>query len=114
LRKVKKYYYFCTAILNVFEMMELIIKNDIGKKKMEDLLLFLKSRNIEAEIKPATKIHKTKKVRVINKSHVLSDEQLAEKLSGEVSDMSSCLDGDYREIVTNHRPVFQNGLEKWL
>jgi hypothetical protein len=36
--------------------MELIIKNDIGKKKMEDLLLFLKSKDIEAEIKPTTKI----------------------------------------------------------
>jgi hypothetical protein len=34
--------------------MELIIKNDIGKKKMEDLLFFLKSRNIEVEIKPGT------------------------------------------------------------
>ncbi|MDR2026246.1 MAG: hypothetical protein LBQ01_01645 [Prevotellaceae bacterium] len=37
-------------------MVELIIKNDIGKKKMEDLLLFLKSKDIEAEIKPATKM----------------------------------------------------------
>jgi hypothetical protein len=35
-------------------MTELIIKNNIGKKKMDDLLHFLKSRNIEAEIKPVT------------------------------------------------------------
>jgi hypothetical protein len=34
--------------------MELIIKNDIGKKTMDDLLFFLKSRNIEVEIKPVT------------------------------------------------------------
>jgi molybdate-binding protein len=34
--------------------MKLIIKNDIGKKKMEDLLFFLKSQNIEVEIKPET------------------------------------------------------------
>jgi hypothetical protein len=66
------------------------------------------------EIKPATKIHKTKKVRIINKSHDLSDEQLAEKLSGEVSDIPCCSDDDCRKIITNHRPIFQNGLEKWL
>jgi hypothetical protein len=29
----KNYYYFCSAILNVFEMMELIIKSDIGKEE---------------------------------------------------------------------------------
>jgi hypothetical protein len=95
-------------------MTELIIKNDIGKKKMDDLLHFLKSRNIEAEIKPVMKIHNAKKVRITNKFHALSDEQLAEKLSGEASDMSLCSDSDCCEIVTNHRPVFQNGLEKWL
>jgi hypothetical protein len=31
-------------------MTELIIKNDIGKRKMEGLLLFLKSWDIDAEI----------------------------------------------------------------
>jgi hypothetical protein len=76
---------------------------------MEDLFLFLKSKNIETEIKPATKIHKVKKVRVINKSHALSDEQLAAKLSGEVSDMSSCPDSDCREIVTI--PYFKTDLK---
>jgi hypothetical protein len=95
-------------------MIELIIKNDIGKKKMEDLLLFLKSWDIEAEIRPVAKTPGIKKIRIINKSHTLSDEQLAEKLSGEVSDMPSCPDNDCHEIVTNHRPVFSNGLEKWL
>jgi hypothetical protein len=43
-------------------MTELIIKNDIGKKKMKDLLLFLKSRNIEAEIRPAKKTAKDKRI----------------------------------------------------
>jgi hypothetical protein len=43
-------------------MIELIIKNDIGKKKMEDLLLFLKSWDIEAEIKPVTKTLKDKRI----------------------------------------------------
>jgi hypothetical protein len=126
--------------------MELIIKNDIGKEKMEDLLFFLKSRNIEVEIKPVAAKEKRiaefkqalketkemaeniasgkdeyetmdgflKRFRVINKSHALSDEELAEKLSGEISDMPSCSDGDCCEIVTNYCPVFKNGLEKWL
>jgi hypothetical protein len=34
-------------------MTELVIKNNIEKKKMEGLLLFLKSWDIEVEIKPA-------------------------------------------------------------
>jgi hypothetical protein len=85
--------------------MELIIKNDIEKEKMEDLLFFLKSKDIEAEIKPVTKIYKTKKVRIINKSYDLSDEQLAEKLSDKGADMSCCLDDDCCEIII---PSFVN------
>jgi hypothetical protein len=68
------------------------------------------------EIKPATKIHKTKKVRIINKSHDLSDEQLAEKLSGEVSDMPCCSDSDWHEIIMRipsfvNLEVLYNGLK---
>ncbi|MDR0575205.1 MAG: hypothetical protein LBG96_14510 [Tannerella sp.] len=43
-------------------MTELIIKNDIEKKKMDGLLLFLKSWDIEAEIKPAKKTAKDKRI----------------------------------------------------
>jgi hypothetical protein len=80
-------------------MTELIIKNDIGQKKMEDLLFFLKSKDIEAEIRPAPKTHKVKKGRIINKFHALSDEQLAEQLSGEVVDILSCSDNNWNEII---------------
>jgi hypothetical protein len=55
-----------------------------------------------------------KKFRVVNRPDTLSDEQLSEKLSGEVSDLPDCSDDDCRTIVENHRPVFSNGLEKWL
>jgi hypothetical protein len=44
------------------DMTELIIKNDIEKKKMDGLLLFLKSWDIDAEIKPAKKIAKDKRI----------------------------------------------------
>jgi hypothetical protein len=95
-------------------MTELIIKNDIGKKKMEDLLLFLKSWDIDAEIISVAKKSNAPKIRIVNRPDALSDEQLSGKLSGEVSDRFSCSDDDCREIVENHRPVFSNGLEKWL
>jgi hypothetical protein len=42
-------------------MPELIIKNDIGEKKMEGLLLFLKSWDIDAEIVSVTKNPNVKK-----------------------------------------------------
>ncbi|MDR0754057.1 MAG: hypothetical protein LBF04_01565, partial [Prevotellaceae bacterium] len=86
--------------------MELIIKNDIGKKKMEDLLFFLKSKDIDAEIISVTKNPNGKKIRIVNKPDALSDEELSEELSGEMSDMPSCSDNDCREIIENHRPVF--------
>jgi hypothetical protein len=74
-------------------MTELIIENDIEKKKMEGLLFFLKSWDIEATIRQIPP-----KYRVINKSHALSDEQLAENLSGVTGDISSCSESDCREI----------------
>ncbi|MDR1340443.1 MAG: hypothetical protein LBK58_10385 [Prevotellaceae bacterium] len=92
-------------------MTELIIKNDVGKKKMKWLLFFLKSWDIEVEIKPVMEISRVKKVKRMNKLDVLTDEQLSEKLLGEVLDMSSCSDSDCREVIKNHRPVFSNGLE---
>jgi hypothetical protein len=59
-------------------MTELIIKNDIEKKKMDGLLLFLKSWDIDAEIISVTKKSKIKKVRIVNKPDALSDEQSSE------------------------------------
>jgi hypothetical protein len=90
-------------------MTELIIENDLDKKKLEGLLIFLKSWDIEAKVQQVSR-----KYRVINKSHILSDEQLAEKLSGEAADVSSCSENDCSEIIKKHRPVFSNGLDKWL
>ncbi|MDR1864518.1 MAG: hypothetical protein LBR08_03000 [Bacteroidales bacterium] len=80
-------------------MTELILKSDIGKKKLERLLHFLKSWDMEVEIMPVTEKSEVRKIRVINKSRALSDEQLSEKLSDDVSDMSSCSENDCREIV---------------
>jgi hypothetical protein len=80
-------------------MTELIIKNDIGTKS---------GNNIDNEK------FQGKKIKIINKPDVLTDKQLSEKLSGEISDMLSCSDNDCREVIKNHRPVFSSGLEKWL
>jgi hypothetical protein len=57
--------------MKCFEMMELIIKNDIGKKKMDDLLFFLKSRKTEVEIKPVT----AKEKRIAEFKHALKETQ---------------------------------------
>jgi hypothetical protein len=90
-------------------MTELVIENDIEKKKLEGLLIFLKSWDIEAKVRQVLP-----KYRVMNKSHALSDEQLAQDLSGEAEDMSSYPESDCREIIENHHPVFSNGLDRWL
>jgi hypothetical protein len=90
-------------------MTELIIENDIEKKKLEGLLIFLKSWDIEAKVRQVPT-----KYRVKNKSNSLSDEQLGEKMSGEAVDIPSCSESDCREIIKNHRPVFSNGLDRWL
>jgi hypothetical protein len=57
---------------------------------------------------------KVKKFRIVNRHETLSDERLSEKLSGEVSDLPDCSADDCRAIIENHRPMFSNGLEKWL
>ena len=90
-------------------MTELIIKNDMGKKKLEGLLLFLKSWDIDVQVR-----HMSRKYKVINKSCGLSDEQLSEKLPDKAVDISPCQESDCNEIVKNHRPVFSSGLDKWL
>jgi hypothetical protein len=48
------------------------------------------------------------------KSDFLSDEHLSQKLTGRIPDILSCSDNDCHEITRNHRPIFSNGLEKWL
>jgi hypothetical protein len=86
-------------------MTELVIKNDIGEKKMEGLLLFLKSWDIDAEIVSVEKNPDIKKIRIVNRADALSDEQLSEKLSGEISDTLFCSEDDCREIII---PSFVN------
>lgn len=68
---------------------------------MEGLLLFLKSWDIDAEIISAARISSVKKIRIVSRPDVLSDEQL----STEVSDTLSCSENDCREIII---PSFVN------
>jgi hypothetical protein len=57
-------------------MTELIIKNDIGKKKMKGLLLFLKSWDIEAEIISVAKKSNVKKVGIVNRPDITENERV--------------------------------------
>jgi hypothetical protein len=76
-------------------MTELIIENDVGKKKLDEVLVFLKSRGIEAKVRQVSR-----KYKIIHKSRGLSDEELAEQLSGEPTDLPSCSEDDCHEIIT--------------
>jgi hypothetical protein len=85
-------------------MTELIIENDVEKKKLDGLLIFMKSWGIEAKVRQVSR-----KYKVINKSRTLSDEQLSEKLPDEMSNTLSFsnMDDDYHEIIM-HIPSFVN------
>jgi hypothetical protein len=70
--------------------------------------------NGKREMISVTEISKRKRIRIVNKPDILSDEQLSQKLTNGMPDMLSCSDNDCHEIIENHRPIFSNGLEKWL
>jgi hypothetical protein len=96
-------------------MTQLVLKSPIDQKELDSVLSFLKSRNIDAEIlqeinSPVTRRFKIK----YNESHILTDEQLEEKLSKNESDFIDCTDIDYKEIIDSHHPILADGLEKWL
>ncbi len=46
--------------INSFKMIELILKNDLERNKIDALLNFLKSWNIDVEIKVSTEIESKK------------------------------------------------------
>jgi hypothetical protein len=85
-------------------MTELIIENDVEKKKLDGLLIFLKSWGIEAKVRQISQKYKD-----INKSKALPEGQLSDNLFDEMSDMLSFSDTDdnFREI-TMRIPSFVN------
>jgi hypothetical protein len=94
-------------------MTQLIVKNPIDPQKLDSLLFFLKSWDIDAEILTEANSPATRKFKVRHKSHTLTDAELQERLSKNES-LYAGTESDDKGIITSHRPVFANGLEKWL
>jgi hypothetical protein len=70
-------------------MIELIIKQDLDEKELEELMVFMRLWGVEAEIKQTAVNPVKQRVRKKNNSESLSDEELTERLSGEISDVSA-------------------------
>jgi hypothetical protein len=94
-------------------MTQLIVKNPIDPRKLDSLLFFLKSWDIDAEILTEANSPATGKFKVRHKSHTPTDAELEERLSKNES-IADCSESDDKAIIASHRPVFSNGLEKWL
>jgi predicted DNA repair protein MutK len=85
------------------------------KNSRENRVEFIQNDN-KLERLQSSSLEKRKIKAKINTQYTLTDEQLSAKLSDNVEEyqLPSYTEDDYKALINSHRPIFYNGLEKWL